>query len=75
VSDDGVGIAESDLAKAFDPFFTTRRDKGSTGLGLHIVFNLVVSTLKGQIDLASTPGQGTRVTLDLPLRPEAPLPT
>lgn len=71
VSDDGVGIAEGDLAKAFDPFFTTRRDKGSTGLGLHIVFNLVVSTLKGQIDLASTPGQGTRVTLDLPLRPEA----
>jgi signal transduction histidine kinase len=71
VSDDGIGIAEGDLAKVFDPFFTTRRDKGSTGLGLHIVFNLVVSTLKGQIDLASTPGQGTCVTLDLPLRPDA----
>lgn len=71
VSDDGIGIAESDLAKVFDPFFTTRRDKGSTGLGLHIVFNLVVSTLKGQIDIASTPGAGTRVTLDLPLQPDA----
>lgn len=71
VSDDGVGIADGDLTKAFDPFFTTRRHKGSTGLGLHIVFNLVVSTLKGQIDLASHPGQGTRVTLDLPLQPEA----
>lgn len=72
VIDDGVGIPEDDLVKAFDPFFTTRRHKGSTGLGLHIVFNLVVSTLRGQIDLASTPGAGTRVTLDLPLQPDAP---
>ncbi|QUS38529.1 HAMP domain-containing histidine kinase [Tardiphaga alba] len=71
VTDDGAGIDADDLPKVFDPFFTTRRDKGSTGLGLHIVFNLVVSTLKGQIDLASTPGDGTRVTLDLPLQPEA----
>jgi len=70
VIDDGVGIAENDLGKVFDPFFTTRRDKGSTGLGLHIVFNLVVSTLKGQIHLVSPAGQGTRVTLDLPLQPE-----
>ncbi|WNV08348.1 HAMP domain-containing sensor histidine kinase [Tardiphaga sp. 709] len=72
VADNGAGIPPDDLPKVFDPFFTTRRDKGSTGLGLHIVFNLVVSTLKGQIDLASEPWQGTRFTLDLPLDPENP---
>ena len=64
--DDGVGIAPQNLSRVFDPFFTTRRDKGSTGLGLHIVFNLVVSTLKGRISVKSDPGQGTCFTLDLP---------
>lgn len=66
-ADDGVGIPPENLRKVFDPFFTTRREQGSTGLGLHIVFNLVVSTLQGQIDLASEAGVGTRVTIDLPL--------
>ena len=66
-SDDGAGIPAENLPKVFDPFFTTGRDRGSTGLGLHIVHNLVVSTLAGRIRLASEAGQGTRVTIDLPL--------
>lgn len=66
VADDGIGIPPENLRKVFDPFFTTRRDRGSTGLGLHIVFNLVASTLQGRIDLDSRPGEGTRVTLALP---------
>ena len=66
-ADNGVGIAPENLRKVFDPFFTTRRDKGHMGLGLHIVYNLVVSTLRGQIVIASEPGDGTRFVIDLPL--------
>jgi signal transduction histidine kinase len=70
VADDGVGIPAENLGKVFDPFFTTRRTKGSTGLGLHIVFNLVASTLQGQIEVASEEGRGARFTVDLPLPPD-----
>ncbi|KAB1072581.1 sensor histidine kinase [Methylobacterium planeticum] len=66
-SDDGAGIPADHARKVFDPFFTTRRDQGSTGLGLHIVFNLVVATLRGQIELSSAAGSGTRFTIDLPM--------
>jgi signal transduction histidine kinase len=67
-SDDGVGIPAEDLSKVFDPFFTTRRSKGSTGLGLHIVFNLVASSLQGQIEVTSAVGCGTTFTVTLPSR-------
>ena len=42
--------------KAFDPFFTTRRDQGSTGLGLHIVYSIVTNYLGGRLNLDSKPG-------------------
>lgn len=66
VADDGVGIAPDDLPKVFEPFFTTRRHAGCTGLGLHIVYNLVYGTLGGHASADSAPGLGTTVTLDLP---------
>ncbi|HEX2727930.1 MAG TPA: HAMP domain-containing sensor histidine kinase, partial [Beijerinckiaceae bacterium] len=66
-ADDGVGIAEAYRQKVFDPFFTTGRDRGSTGLGLHIVHNLVTVTLQGRIDLQSTPGQGTTFIIEIPV--------
>ncbi|WP_062206031.1 HAMP domain-containing sensor histidine kinase [Aureimonas sp. AU12] len=69
-SDDGRGIAAADRARIFDPFFTTGRATGSTGLGLHIVFNLVTATLGGSIAVGSEVGRGTTFTLDLPI--EAP---
>ena len=50
----------------FDPFFTTGRSSGSTGLGLHIVYNLVTSLLQGRIEIESAPGRGTQFTIDLP---------
>jgi len=67
VRDDGHGIPRENLRRIFDPFFTTGRDEDSTGLGLHIVYNLVVSTLRGQIAIESEEGVGARVTIDLPV--------
>jgi signal transduction histidine kinase len=65
-ADDGKGIPAENIGKVFDPFFTTGRSTGSTGLGLHIVYNLVTSRLEGHIRLESHLGQGTRFTIDLP---------
>ncbi|HYC03064.1 MAG TPA: ATP-binding protein [Azospirillaceae bacterium] len=64
--DDGKGIPAEVLPRIFDPFFTTRRGTGGTGLGLHIVFNLVTHRLKGSIQAFSAPGEGTRFVLRLP---------
>lgn len=56
--DDGCGIPPENLPRVFDPFFTTRRGSGGSGLGMHIVYNLVTQMLGGSIELHSTPGQG-----------------
>jgi signal transduction histidine kinase len=66
-SDDGRGIPEDVQRHVFDPFFTTRRAKGHTGLGLSIVYNLVTEQLGGRITLLSAPGQGTTLSMTLPL--------
>lgn len=68
IGDDGCGIAGGDLNRAFDPFFTTARARGGTGLGLHIVHNLVVNRLQGRVELQSRPGEGTVLRLWLPVR-------
>lgn len=65
-SDNGCGMTPEIRRRAFDPFFTTRRDEGGTGLGLHIVYSIVTSRLGGQIHLDSEPGKGTRVQMILP---------
>ena len=65
-SDDGKGIPEEQQVRIFDPFFTTRMGEGGSGLGLHIVHNIVVGLLGGRIEVESRPGQGTRFHLVLP---------
>lgn len=65
-SDDGCGMSPDVRRKAFDPFFTTRRDQGGTGLGLHIVYSIVTSRLGGRVELDSGSGQGTRIHIVLP---------
>ncbi len=67
VSDNGHGIAADDLGKIFEPFYTTGRHRGGTGLGLHIAYNLVTQKLGGSIEVDSEPGRGTRFTVQLPL--------
>jgi signal transduction histidine kinase len=66
-SDDGTGMSEEVQRRAFDPFFTTRRSHGGTGLGLHIVYNIVTRRLGGRIALNSAPGRGTTFRIMLPL--------
>jgi signal transduction histidine kinase len=68
VTDRGVGLRPDVAGKVFDPFFTTRRGDGSVGLGLAIAFNLVTSTLRGRIDVASAPGAGATFRVALPAR-------
>lgn len=65
-SDDGKGMPPEVVAQIFNPFFTTNRGGGGTGLGMHIVYNLVQS-LGGTISCESAPGQGTSFTIRLPL--------
>ena len=66
VSDDGIGMSEEVQRRALDPFFTTRRGEGGTGLGLHIIFNLVTQQLGGRMNFESRPGWGTRFRITLP---------
>jgi len=65
-TDDGKGMSEEQLNHAFDPFFTTNREKGGGGLGLHIVYNLVTQKLMGSITCESKPGKGTSFVLLFP---------
>lgn len=64
--DNGVGMTPEVRRRAFDPFFTTRRDQGGTGLGLHIVYSIVTNRLGGRLSLHSDPGKGTRIQITLP---------
>jgi PAS domain S-box-containing protein len=66
--DDGCGILSEDLQKIFDPFFTTNRQGGNTGLGMHIIHNIVTNVLEGKIEAESRPGEGTTVTIVFPNR-------
>lgn len=66
VQDNGRGIQKTDLIRIFEPFFTTRMGQGGSGLGLHIVHNLVTSVLGGHIDVVSEPGQGATFKLTIP---------
>ncbi|HET7491615.1 MAG TPA: HAMP domain-containing sensor histidine kinase [Bradyrhizobium sp.] len=65
-SDNGAGMTPDVQRQAFDPFFTTRRNEGGTGLGLHIVYNLVTQQLGGRMMLDSRLGQGTTFRIIMP---------
>lgn len=68
VRDDGAGIDAEHLSKIFEPFYTTRRGQGGTGLGLHVVYNLVTQKLGGRVDVSSSKGQGSCFRVQLPCR-------
>jgi signal transduction histidine kinase len=65
-ADNGAGMTPDVQRQAFDPFFTTRRNEGGTGLGLHIVYNLVTQQFGGRMMLDSRPGQGATFRIIMP---------
>ncbi|MES2265105.1 MAG: ATP-binding protein [Pseudomonadota bacterium] len=67
IADNGNGISADNLLHIYDPFFTTKLGVGGSGLGLHIVHNIVCDVLGGRIEVQSTLGVGTAFTLTLPL--------
>ena len=69
VRDDGCGIPEQDLKRIFEPFFSTKKGSGGTGLGLFITYGLV-HELGGRMQVESEQGVGTAFTITLPLRPQ-----
>jgi signal transduction histidine kinase len=66
VADDGIGMDEATKAHAFDPFFTTRRNRGGTGLGLHIIHSLITQSLGGRIGMETAPDRGTVFRIVIP---------
>ncbi|PWE76143.1 HAMP domain-containing histidine kinase [Bradyrhizobium yuanmingense] len=66
-ADEGVGIPDHLQAHIFDPFVTTSREKGNAGLGLHIAFNLVTSSLNGRLLLESKASPGTQIVIEIPV--------
>ncbi len=70
VSDNGVGIPDSDIVRVFDPFFTTRPPGSGLGLGLSVCQH-IVTAMGGRLWIESIPGTGTTVTIELPAAPES----
>ena len=70
VSDNGEGIAPENLARIYDPFFTTKGAKKGTGLGLSVTYG-IVREHSGSIEVESLPGKGTQFSLELPLARKA----
>jgi len=64
--DDGIGIAQQHINRVFDPFFTTKLGQGGSGLGLHIVYNLVTEVLGGSVMLESEVAHGTQLRFIIP---------
>ncbi|WP_303842689.1 ATP-binding protein [Aeromonas sobria] len=67
-SDNGRGIPPEILPRIFDPFVTSKRGQGGSGLGTHIIYNLVVQLLRGRINCISAPGNGAQFHIRLPIQ-------
>jgi signal transduction histidine kinase len=66
--DDGIGMDEEALKQLFDPFYTTKRGEGGSGLGTHVVYNLVTTSLKGKINVQSKVGKGLAYLIKFPIK-------
>lgn len=65
--DDGIGMNEEMLKKIYEPFVTSKRNQGGSGLGMNIVYNLVTQVLEGEINCQSTLGEGVEITISFPI--------
>ncbi len=68
VKDNGKGIANKNMKQIYDPFFTTARGKGGSGLGLNIVYNIVNTLYNGEIECKSKEGKGTQFIIRIPIK-------
>jgi signal transduction histidine kinase len=66
-TDNGKGMSDEELDKLFQPFYTTKRNRGGSGLGTHIILTLVTQTLGGSVKCVSKPGKGTSFIIALPI--------
>lgn len=66
-SDNGKGIPKNILKSVFDPFVTTKRGRGGTGLGLNVTFNVVKKVLRGDINCESLPDKGATFSISMPI--------
>jgi len=73
-SDDGKGINKDDMKHIYEPFFTTKRGHGGSGLGLNILYNVITKSCKGKVRCKSKLGEGTKFIITLPLDLENPVP-
>lgn len=64
--DNGIGIPKANISKIFEPFFTTNRERGGSGLGLNVVYNLVTGKLGGKITCESQENKGTHFYITIP---------
>ncbi|NVK23283.1 MAG: ATP-binding protein, partial [Gammaproteobacteria bacterium] len=69
-SDNGKGMTEEQLKNVFEPFYTTKRGKGGSGLGGNIIYNIIVLKLKGTISVQSSLSQGTSFKISIPYMKE-----
>lgn len=65
--DNGNGVSKKNIKKIFDPFFSTKFGSGGSGLGLHIIYNLVTHKLGGEISCQSELNKGVHFTISIPL--------
>jgi signal transduction histidine kinase len=68
IADNGTGMSEDVRQQIFDPFFTTKRVGKGTGQGLAICRDVVVAKHGGRISVDSTPGEGSRFSVMLPIQ-------
>ncbi|MBL4942163.1 MAG: HAMP domain-containing histidine kinase [Colwellia sp.] len=75
--DDGIGMSDVMLKKIYDPFVTSKRNQGGSGLGMNIVYNLVTQVLEGEIDCHSNLGEGVEIKISfvVDVCPEKTIPT
>lgn len=66
-SDNGKGMDAESVKRIFEPFYTTKRGQGGSGLGMHIVYNIITQTLGGKIRCTSSEGKGAVFDIEIPL--------
>ncbi len=66
--DNGVGIVKENIKRVFEPFFTTNRENGGSGLGMAVVYNLITQRLNGKIEIESESEKGIKFFIEIPLK-------